>query len=274
MNFWVSKMIVDGKNIAKKIEQKMKEYIENNNLKKRLAIFYVGDNPVIDQFVKIKQNFGKRIGVDVMVFRYDNSVEESFLINEISDKSKDFDGVIVQLPLPLHIDRYKIINSVDLEKDVDVLSDKSYRDFLSGKNKMLPPVVFAIKEILYSYNILIKDKKVCVLGDGLLVGKPAYDWFKMNEADVCIVNLKTQDPESLIKGADILVSGIGSPNFIKKDMVKEGVILLDAGSSQESGVLKGDISKNCVDVAAVFSSVPGGIGPITVVGLFSNLVYN
>jgi methylenetetrahydrofolate dehydrogenase (NADP+)/methenyltetrahydrofolate cyclohydrolase len=274
MNSWVSKMLVDGKKIAKNIEQKMKEYIENNNLKKRLAIFYVGDNPVIDQFVKIKQNFGKRIGVDVAVFKYEDSIGEDYLVNEISDKSKDFDGVVVQLPLPSHIDRYKIINSVDLEKDVDVLSDKSYRDFLSDKNKMLPPVVFAIKEILSSYNILIKDKKVCVVGDGLLVGKPVYDWFKMNEADVNIVNLKTQDTESLIKNADILVSGVGSPNLIKKDMVKDGVVLLDAGSSQESGALVGDISKDCESVASIFSCVPGGIGPITVVGLFYNLVYN
>lgn len=267
-------MRVDGKSIAKRLEEEMKNYIEANNLSKKLAIFYVGNNPVIDQFIKIKQNFGKRVGVFVEIFRYEEEIEEDFLIKEIKEKSESFDGALVQLPLPSHINKLTVLNSIKEEKDIDVLSRNSYKNFLIGKNKMLPPVAFAVFQILKNHNVLLGNKKVCVVGDGLLVGRPVYDWFKLNNVKAEIVNLETENPEALIKDADILVSGVGVPNLIKKEMIKKGAVILDAGSSQESGAVVGDISIECEEMAEIFSGVPGGIGPLTVVGLFSNLVYN
>lgn len=267
-------MIVDGRQISKDFEKKIKDTILRNNLKKKLFIFYVGENPVIDQFVKIKKNFGERVGIQVDVFRYDQNIPEDFLIKDIKEKISDCDGALVQLPLPERIDKRLVLDCIPREKDVDVLSSKSYEYFLNEEVKMLPPVVFAVKSILDKYEVSLEDKKIVVVGGGLLVGRPAFDWFNKKSKKVFLVENETKNKENIILNADIILSGVGKASLIKKEMIKEGVVLLDAGSSQDSGAIVGDISYDCAEKSSIFSRVPGGIGPITIAGIFINMIYN
>ncbi len=266
--------IVEGKKIASLIKGNLIKVIKEQNLQKSLAIFYVGDNPVIDNFINLKKKFGEDIGVKVRVFKYEDNISTVKLIKEIKNTSKDFSAVVVQLPLPLHIDKKKVLNSVPKEKDIDVLSEKKYKKFTQGDFTFFPPVAGAVFEILNFYNISLNYKKIVVVGDGLLVGKPLFDWLKASGFSVKMVTEKTKNKNELYKKADVIISGVGKPNIIKKSFIKKNVILIDAGSSSEGGQIVGDISKDCKDKASIFSTVPGGVGPITVAILFRNILYN
>ncbi|MEZ4103584.1 MAG: bifunctional 5,10-methylenetetrahydrofolate dehydrogenase/5,10-methenyltetrahydrofolate cyclohydrolase [Candidatus Paceibacterota bacterium] len=266
--------IVEGKKIASLIKEKLIKIIKEQNLQKSLAIFYVGDNPVIDNFIDLKKKFGEDVGVRVRVFKYEENITQSKLIKEIKNISKEFDSVVVQLPLPKHIDKKKILNTVPAEKDIDVLSEKKYKKFAKGDFTFFPPVAGAVFEILSFYNIPLDNKKIVVVGDGLLVGKPVLDWLKASDLKPKKVNKKTKNKNQIYKNADIIISGTGEANMIKKSFVKKGVVLIDAGSSSEDGQIVGDISKDCKDKASLFSMVPGGVGPITIAILFRNILYN
>lgn len=266
--------IVEGKKIASLIKEDLIKTIKDKGLVKKLAIFYVGENPVITSFVELKKKFGQDVGVDVKVFKYEDSVEEDFLIKEIKEKSKDFNGVVVQLPLPEKLNRENILNAVPGEKDIDVLGNFSYQKFSSGDFKFLPPVVGAIDEVFRFYNIATEGKKIVVVGKGLLVGGPVFDWLKALKLNPVCVDEKTQNPDEIFKGADIIISGVGKSGIIKKEILKKGVVLVDAGSSLDAGRVVGDIGYECGEVASLFSRVPGGIGPITIAVLFRNMLYN
>ncbi len=266
--------IVEGKKIASLIKEDLIKEIKEQNLQKSLAIFYVGNNPVIDNFINLKKKFGEEVGVRVRVFKYEEDIKTQKLIKEIKDISREFDSVVVQLPLPSHIDKNKVLNSVNIKQDIDVLGEKKYKKFLSGGNKFFPPVVGSIFEIMNFYNIDLKDKNIVVVGDGVLVGKPVFDWLKSLKLKPKMVNEKTKNKEMLYKKADVIISGVGKPNLITKKMIKKGVVLIDAGSSSEDGQIVGDISKDCKSQASLFSTVPGGVGPITISILFRNMLYN
>jgi len=266
--------LVDGKKISSLIKENLIKVIKEQKLKKSLAIFYVGKNPVIENFINLKKKFGKEIGVLVEVFKYDENISSEDLIKEIKKVSKSFDGAVVQLPLPEQIDRRKVLNSVPVEKDVDVLGDKKYRKFASGDFTFFPPVAGAVFEVLNFYKIQLENKKIVVVGDGVLVGKPVFDWLEASMLKAKVINEKTKDKNKLYKEADIIISGVGKAGVVKKSFVKKGVVLIDAGSSSEDGQIVGDIAKDCKEKASLFATVPGGIGPVTVAILFRNVLYN
>lgn len=267
-------MFVDGKKIARKIKANIKKEMKERGAKKKMAIVYVGQNKVIDKFVNLKKNFGKDVGIPVQVFRFEKNITEKDLAKNVKKICKEFDGVVIQLPLPSHIDKKTILNIVPKGKDIDILSDKKYAEFKKGDMSRLPPVAGAIFEILSFYDIDLENKKVAVVGDGVLVGRPTFDLFVLMGLNPILVNKETKNSKDIIKSADVLVCGVGSPSFIKNSHIKNDVILFDAGSSSEGGVVVGDISKDCIKKASIFSAVPGGIGPITIAILFRNLLYN
>lgn len=257
-----------------KLKEKIKEEIRDLSVKfgqKNLGIFYVGQNEVIENFIKIKERFGKEIGISVEVLRYDENISEEYLINEIKEKSEKFSGVIVQLPLPEKFSREKVLNAIPLEKDVDLLSVTAFENFSAGKSERLPPVVSAINEIFKFYNIPFFPKKILIIGKGILVGKPLAIWLNLNKVPFEIVDKETPNILEMISTSDIIISGTGERGLVKKDMVKEGVILIDAGTSVSSGKVFGDIEKDAFEKALLVSPVPGGVGPLTVASLFKNL---
>ena len=195
-------------------------------------------------------------------------------VNAVEELAHYCDGVVVQLPLPESIAVERVLNSVPKEKDADMLSQKMYELFKRGKTDLLPAVVSAIRFIGERYALSYAQKKVLVVGEGRLVGKPVAHWLSLQGARVWVVTKKDSQEsfERFARDADIVVLGAGVPGILTPSMVKEGVVIFDAGTSEEAGVLKGDASPECSQKASLFTPVPGGIGPLTVTALFNNLL--
>ncbi len=268
-------MRVDGKKIAETIIAELGLKIAQLGKKPTLAIVYAGSNSVIENFIKIKQATADRLGVLTKVFHLPNPTTPD-MIQIVSDISldKSIDGIIVQLPLSSAIDSDEVLNSVLPSKDVDVLSKIAFEAFADGKSKFLPPTVGAVAEIFSKHKVILKDKKIVVVGNGALVGKPVAAWLRLQGVEPIVITKGTENSVSApaFFSADIIISGVGRPHFIKPDMIKDGVVLIDAGTSEEAGRMLGDIDPSCEERAVLFTPVPGGVGPITVAILFRNLL--
>lgn len=267
--------ILDGRQLSDKILGELKERISEKKLALRLAVVVVGEDPVIQKFIEQKKKVALSIGIDVRVYPFDRDITTNELrrrIAEIVHEEKN-SGVIIQLPLPPHINAQYILNAVTPEKDIDVLSARSIGNFVVGKRGVFPPVAGAIKEFFQEYGIDFSSKRIVVLGGGSLVGRPAALWLIGEKANVTMVSKQTEGTENLLREADIIISGIGKPQFITGSMVKDGVIIIDAGTSESGGKLVGDVDFETVSKKASFvTPVPGGIGPVTIAILLRNLV--
>jgi methylenetetrahydrofolate dehydrogenase (NADP+) / methenyltetrahydrofolate cyclohydrolase len=250
----------------------LKNDVKKHHSKLYLSIFKSDHTFAGQKFVNIKKKFASDINVNVIEENISSEINKVELIGKIQNVATATNGIIIQLPLPSHFDRDIILDSIQECLDVDVLSKKSLEKFKDGTLQILPPVVGAIKEILDRSGVNIKSKKVVIIGKGMLVGEPSAIWFEREGGSVEIVDSKTHNLEEKTREADIIVSGAGRPYIIAPDMIKEGVVLLDAGTSEMHGKLAGDAHPSCADKCSVFTPVPGGIGPITVAVLFRNLL--
>lgn len=266
-------MIIDGKLIAHDLKGKIKTVTDDVDLHLSLGIIVTEETPAIRQFVTLKQNFGKSVKVNVevlslKVYERDNQ----HLMELLLHSTKTFDGIVLQLPISLNLSLENVLKVYPLTHDVDVLGYTAYQQFKEGNLPFLPPVVGAFEEILKRNSIKLAGKKVLVVGEGRLVGAPAAIWAKRYGATVTVATKETSNLASLTQNADILILGAGAPGLIQPDMVKEGVIILDAGTGEEGGVVKGDADPACAEKASLFTPTPGGIGPITVAKVFENLL--
>jgi methylenetetrahydrofolate dehydrogenase (NADP+)/methenyltetrahydrofolate cyclohydrolase len=257
-------MIADGKHIAQVIEERLLGEFANAPLKKVCFVLF-GNDPASIQFIKIKTNIAERLGIKVELVTgpQDMIIDQALgLIDHVV--SKDYDGIVVQLPLPKQLDIETILNEIPAEKDIDAL----------GFSQKTAPVAQAVFEILNFYTIDLKNKNILVIGNGRLVGKPVARMLTNKGFDYDVIDKDTDQVMSAekIKLADIIISGVGVPHMIKPEMIKEGVILIDAGTSEEEGRLVGDIDPTCAGKALIMTPVPGGVGPVTVVILFANLL--
>jgi methylenetetrahydrofolate dehydrogenase (NADP+)/methenyltetrahydrofolate cyclohydrolase len=268
-------ILLNGKKLSEKILDNLKKTIQNRHLKLRLAVILVGENPVSQVFIRQKEKACEKVGIDFRLFQFSAKVSFPRLKRKIEKivKDKDNSGVIIQLPLPFRFDTQAILNLVPPEKDIDVLSEESLGKFSQGTLPILPPTVSGISRLLKNYQIEIKGKNIVIVGAGRLVGYPLALWFLQKNATVSVLNKYTKDAVSFIKKADILVSGVGKSNLIRGNMVKRGVIVIDAGISVEKGRLIGDINfKEVSKKASYITPVPGGVGPMTVACLLENLI--
>lgn len=258
---------------AKQLQQNIMELLTSRTQTKKmkLDIVYVGENTVIEKYIHAKQVLGIKLGVDVSIHRFTDDTLISTIKEKIHEISLSTNGILIQLPIPEHMKVAGIIECVDSSLDVDLLTHEAYGQFLAQKNKRLPPVVRACLYIIESQELSLLGKKICILGNGKLVGKPMADWCTIQGFPY---DQLTKENFSLdvVKQADVIISGMGAPHFITEDMVKEGVIVFDAGTTEESGSILGDIHPDVAKKAALFTPVPGGIGPLTVVALFHNLI--
>lgn len=263
--------IMDGKKIAEKELSILKEEVKTRAKPPTLAVVQLGKDPVSSLYIKMKQAAGRKIGVPVSVYQLAKETSTEELQKQLSLLEED--GVIVQLPLPQHIDTSLVLNSIDLHKDVDMLSDTSAGMFYNNTTRILPPLVGAIRCLLMDHKINIEGSHVVLIGSGKLVGKPLLLYFVREKATVTAVNRSTKDISFFTKKADIIVSGSGSPGIIKGDMIKKGSVVIDAGSSSHTGAVKGDVHRPSVEKKASFlAPVPGGVGPLTVCHLMHNLL--
>jgi len=262
-------MIIDGRAIAEEIKEELRREIATLQKPLTLCVIMVGDHPVTERFVQIKKKFAKDIGVAIVEKRLPDTTTTDEIISVIEAAPEE--GVVVQLPLSPLVNISAVLNAIPVSKDIDVLSEKSFKAFEEGTLSIVPPVMGAIKEILLRQSVFLGDKKVVIVGQGKLVGLPAALWFKRRGSKVVVCN-KGDNIEEAVKDADIVVLGAGVPGLLKPEMVEPGVIILDAGAGESEGRVVGDADPRCAEKAAIFTPTPGGIGPITVAMLFKNLL--
>lgn len=222
-----------------------------------------------NSYLRIKQESAHAAGMQLEELRLPDDANEAAIIDAVIAPGAD--AVIVQLPLPKELDLEKVLAAIPLSQDADVLSAAAYARFEAGEASALtPPVAQAVLEILSRAGSEVKEKKAVVVGRGKLVGKPCAALLMHLGADLTIIDRATEHPEEILRQADIIVSGAGRPHFITPDMVKEGAVLIDAGTSGTAGVVQGDFHPDCAAKASLFTPVPGGVGPVAVACLFSN----
>lgn len=247
-------MIINGKALAEERVQEL--LIERERFGPlTLSLVVMQESAVTTSFLRIKSRVAERLGVTVEY------------VPKLSEAKGD--GIILQLPLPSGVDQDVERNLVPLVKDVDGLSDAAYEAFCKGTFPP-PPVARALDTILRAHSISYEGKRVVVVGQGRLVGKPAAELFRQKGAQVTVARRK-DDLGALAQGADIIILGAGEPGLLKPEMVKDGVVILDAGTSESSGKVVGDADPRCAEKASLFTPVPGGVGPIAVVEIFANL---
>jgi len=257
-------MIVDGKAIAEDLYKELQARRAKLARAPRLGIIVAGVDPVIESFVGIKMRSAAQLAIEMPRVDLDGSASTKEVIAAIQKLSPEVDAIIVQLPLPKQVDTNAALSAIPDYRDVDAISTAT------GEHDVEAPVALAVVEILRRSDIGPKGKRAVVVGGGRLVGAPTAALLKKLGADVSMFTLEEGSIEDL-KVADIVVCGAGNPGFIKPEHLKKGVALIDAGASEQSGKVVGDCDPACAELAAVFTPVPGGVGPVAVAMIFKNL---
>lgn len=260
-------MIVSGKAIAEDIYVGLAPRFLALNRPVKLGIVVVGENPVIASFVRIKERSAARLGIQMLRTDLPESASEKEIIDAIHELNGSADAVIAQLPLPKGISTNTVLAAVPNEKDVDALNPT----IPEGERLVHAPVALAAVEILERSGVQIKNARAVVVGAGRLVGAPSAWLLRKLGANVSVFSLEEGSINDL-KDADIIVSGAGNPGFIKPEHIKAGVALVDGGTSELNKKIAGDADPACAEKAAVFTPVPGGVGPVAVSMIFRNLL--
>ncbi len=268
-------MILDGKKMAETITGITKEEIEKNNYKITLALILVGENPASEIYVRNKNIACQKVGIEVKNYRLSEDTEESELLKIIDECNKDasINGILVQMPLPRHMDEEKVINTIDPNKDVDGLTVVNQGKLMGGLPTIPSATPKGVITLLKRNNIEIEGKHVVIVGRSILVGKPLALLFLQNNATVTICHSRTKNLKEMTKQADIMVAAIGKPKFFTADMIKEGAVVVDVGINRVDGHICGDVDFDEVSkIASFITPVPKGVGPMTIASLLENIV--
>jgi len=269
-------VIIDGKKMAEEIKEELKVRIKKLSKRKiipTLAIVMVGQNPASKIFTRNKQKASEEIGMNSNLYEYPENMKEKNLINLIKklNRDKKVHGIIVQLPLPKHIDEKKVLKTILPEKDVDGLSPVSIGNLLLGNELIAPCTPKGIIRMLEKMKIPVEKKNVVIVNNSNVVGKPLAMMLTNRFATVTLCHVKTKYLREHTKKAEILITATGVPNLIKKGMVKEKAVVIDGGISYKEGKVCGDVDfENVKDLASYITPVPGGVGPMTVAMVLEN----
>lgn len=268
--------IISGTDVARSIKSELKEKISDKKLDLTLAVVLVGENPASEKYVSMKEKAAIEVGIKFRLFKKNADIDEdelTSLINEINNDDS-ITGMIVQLPLPDHLNSVNILEHIRPEKDVDGLTSTNMGKLVKNLPCLRPATPEGVIELLKHYNVEISGKKAVVVGRSDLVGKPLSLLLLNNDATVTTAHAKTQNLLAETKEADIIISAVGKPGLITRDHVKAGAVIIDVGTTKidDSG-LKGDVDfENVSEIASYITPVPGGVGPMTVTMLLSNVV--
>lgn len=269
--------IIDGKAISEKVRNEIKEqtqvYINKHGRKPGLAVIIAGDNPASKTYVANKIKACKEVGFNSYCIEFPKNVSEGTLTKKIIElnNNEDIDGILVQLPLPSHLNEKYILSLIADNKDVDGFSAYNMGLLALGRPKIAACTPLGVIELLKSTGESIEGKHAVIIGRSNIVGKPMAMLLLMENATVTICHSKTKNLSEITKTADILIAAIGKPCFVKKDMVKEGAIVIDVGINRTEKGLQGDVDFNEVsEIASYITPVPGGVGPMTITMLLKN----
>ncbi len=268
-------MILDGKLVRDKLLDGYKEKIRNENLAIKLAIILVGDNEASKIYIRNKEKACNYVGIVVEKYLLGADTSEVELMSLIEKLNNDVSvtGIILQSPVPSHIDFDKCSGLISSKKDVDGFTKENIYNLYLGHDTILPCTVKGIIRLLEYYNVPISGANVVIVGRGNIVGHPLSLALLNMDATVTVAHSKTKDLANLTKNADILVSATGYPHLIKKDMVKNRAVVIDVGVSRVDGDIVGDVDfDNVKDVAYAITPNPGGVGPMTVAMIIDNLL--
>lgn len=267
--------IIDGIKISTEIRRDIKQIINETKITPSLAVIQVGDNKASSIYIKNKKKACEEVGIRFEHIKFNDTISEELVINEIKRLNNDIsiNGILVQLPLPLGFDEGKIINTISPVKDVDGLTYQNVGNLVLENDCLVPCTPLGVMELLKAYNVRLSGKNVCIVGRSNLVGKPLIQLLLRNDATLSVCHSKSLDIKNHTKQADVLIVAAGHPNLITKDMVKDGVVIIDVGINKEGNLLCGDVDfDNVSKKASLITPVPGGVGPMTVACLLKNVV--
>jgi methylenetetrahydrofolate dehydrogenase (NADP+)/methenyltetrahydrofolate cyclohydrolase len=265
---------MDGKKLKEKTLNKLKEEIKDLDTTLGLAVIQVGNDEASNVYVNQKRKMAIELGYKFVYKIFSSNISQANLIKEIDILNKDdsIHGILVQMPVPEHIDPKAVQNSIDPAKDVDGLTYLNSGRLISKEDGLKPCTPKGIIALLEEYNIPIEGKNAVVVGRSMLVGKPIANLLLNKNATVTICHSKSKDVKKYTKSADIVVVAVGKPHFLTADMVKKGAVIIDVGISRVDGKLYGDVDFEEVSKKASYiTPVPGGVGPMTVAELACNV---
>ncbi|MFW5914054.1 MAG: bifunctional methylenetetrahydrofolate dehydrogenase/methenyltetrahydrofolate cyclohydrolase FolD [Bacillota bacterium] len=271
--------IIDGKALSKSIRAEVKKEVETLKEKHgkspHLVVVLVGENPASQTYVRMKHRACEKAGIRSTAINKDASISEDELLDLIHELNNDEDvhGILVQLPLPKHMDANKVINTIAYQKDVDGFHPMNIAALQIGTEGIIPATPKGIMTLLDHTGIELEGKNAVIIGRSNIVGKPVAQLLLKENATVTITHSRTRNLNELAATADVLVAAVGRPKMVTADMVKEGATVIDVGVNRVEGKLVGDVDfENVKDKAGHITPVPGGVGPMTIASLLENTV--
>ena len=268
--------IIDGKQIAKDLRAELAERVKALDITPGLAVVLVGNDPASDVYVRNKVRSTKEVGMNSFEYRMDESTSEEELLAKIDELNNrdDVHGILVQSPVPDHIDYEKIVEAIDIRKDVDGFHDESIGRLANGREGFVACTPLGCLKLLKTVMPDLSGKKAVIIGRSTIVGKPMALLLINESCTVTVCHSRTQNIEEECRNADILVAAVGRAKLVKKDWVKPGAVVIDVGINRgEDGKLVGDVDFDDVkDTASAITPVPGGVGPMTIACLLHNTV--
>ncbi|HIQ46525.1 MAG TPA: bifunctional methylenetetrahydrofolate dehydrogenase/methenyltetrahydrofolate cyclohydrolase FolD [Sulfurovum sp.] len=272
--------LIDGKSLANKVQASVTSQVEQlkqeKNIVPGLAVILIGDDPASHAYVKMKAKACEKVGFYSITHNMPDTISQDEIIAtiEMMNNNPRIDGILVQLPLPKHVDTDKILEVIDPKKDVDGFHAYNVGRLVTNLDSFVACTPLGVMKMFEEYNIELEGKDVCVVGASNIVGKPMASLLLNANATVTVTHIFTKDLKAHTSQADIVVVGVGVPGLIKEDMVKDGAIVIDIGINRlEDGSLVGDVDfKNVSPKCSYITPVPGGVGPMTIAMLLSNTV--
>jgi len=271
--------IIDGKILAKKIRQELKQEcyeLKNNGINPKLAVIMVGDDPASKVYVRNKSRACEEVGIEYEEFILKDETTQEKLIELIKklNNDKTTNGILLQSPIPKHLNINEAFKAITYMKDVDGFTPSSVGKLCIGEDTFVSCTPYGVMKMFEEYNIDLTGKDVVILGRSNIVGKPLIQCCLQKNATVTVCHSKTKNLAEHTKRADVVISAIGQSKFVKADMVKDGAVIIDVGINRgEDGKLTGDVDfENVEKKASYITPVPGGVGPMTIAMLMNNVI--
>ena len=271
--------IIDGKQLAKKIRANLRiecEELKKQGINPKLAVIMVGDNPASKVYVKNKSRVCNEVGIEYQEYLLPENATQKELLELIKrlNKDKKTNGILLQSPLPQHMNINEAFKTITYLKDVDGFTPASVGKLCIGEDTFISCTPYGVIKMFEEYNIDLKGKNVVILGRSNIVGKPLMQCCLQKDATVTVCHSKTKNLSEYTKKADVIISAIGKAKFLTEDMVKDGVVIIDVGiNRQDDGKLVGDVDfENVSKKASYITPVPGGVGPMTIAMLMNNVI--
>ena len=271
----MSAVMMDGRAVAKVWKEKIAKQTESlisEGITPHLAVVLVGENPASQVYVRNKEAACKKAGIRSTVIRLDEDCTQQALEDVVRSLNGDVSvhGILVQLPLPGHLDESRVLALIDPDKDVDGFHAMNSGRLMNGQPRFVPCTPLGVMKLMEAYDIPIAGKHAVIIGRSNIVGKPMAMLLLAKDATVTICHSKTQNLPDIARQADILVAAVGRPGFVTVDMVKPGATVIDVGINRVDGQIIGDVAPEVAEIAGYLTPVPGGVGQMTIAMLLAN----